>query len=68
MFQLSYAGILSTAYSLVMMVVLVGLMINGAQYGFCSVTTMFLLFVAGVFIVSALLHPQVRFYSSIMLR
>ena len=62
-FQLNYAGILSTGYSLVMMIVLVGLLINAADNGFCSVTTIFLLFVAGVFVISAFLHPRVSLSS-----
>ncbi|XP_061164529.1 chitin synthase chs-2-like [Saccostrea echinata] len=56
--QLTYAAIVSTIYSLLMMVVLVGLLVEAAGAGLCSVTTLFLLFVAGVFVVSALLHPQ----------
>ncbi|KAL3854410.1 hypothetical protein ACJMK2_013680 [Sinanodonta woodiana] len=56
--QLTYAAILSLIYSLVMMIVIVGLLRQAAQFGLCSVTTMFLLFVAGVFVLSAFLHPQ----------
>ena len=57
--QLLYAAILSTAYSLVMMIVIVGLLKQASEYGFESVTTIFLLFVAGVFVISAFIHPQV---------
>ncbi|KAL4217246.1 Chitin synthase 2 [Mactra antiquata] len=56
--QLAYAAILSTIYSLVMMLVIVGLIKQAADNGFCSITTVFLLFVSGVFIVSAVIHPQ----------
>ncbi|WAR10037.1 CHS2-like protein [Mya arenaria] len=56
--QLAYAAILSTIYSLVMMLVIVGLIKQAADNGFCSVTTVFLLFVAGVFVISAFIHPQ----------
>ncbi|KAK3593492.1 hypothetical protein CHS0354_037014 [Potamilus streckersoni] len=56
--QLTYAAILSLIYSLVMMIVIVGLLRQAAQFGWCSVTTMFLLFVAGIFVLSAFLHPQ----------
>ncbi|XP_052234766.1 chitin synthase chs-1-like isoform X1 [Dreissena polymorpha] len=56
--QLTYAAILSTLYSLVMMVVIVGLLRQAADYGMCSVTTAFLLFIAGVFILAAFIHPQ----------
>ncbi|KAH3754159.1 hypothetical protein DPMN_188822, partial [Dreissena polymorpha] len=56
--QLAYAAILSTVYSLVMMLVIVGLIKQAAENGFCSVINIFLCFVAGVMIVSALIHPQ----------
>ncbi|XP_052237923.1 chitin synthase chs-2-like [Dreissena polymorpha] len=56
--QLAYAAILSTVYSLVMMLVIVGLIKQAAENGFCSVTTVFLCFVAGVFIIASFLHPQ----------
>jgi chitin synthase len=55
---LAYAAIVSTVYSLLMMVVIVGLLVEAAGAGLCSVTTLFLLFVTGVFVLSALLHPQ----------
>lgn len=55
------AGIISTIYSLVMMVVLIGLIKEGVESQFCSVTTVFFCFVAGVFIVAALIHPQASF-------
>ena len=57
--QLAYAAVLSTIYSLVMMLVIVGLLKQAADNGFCSVTTLFLCFVAGVFILAAFIHPQV---------
>ncbi|XP_060570333.1 chitin synthase chs-2-like [Ruditapes philippinarum] len=56
--QLAYAAVLSTVYSLVMMLVIVGLLKQAADNGFCSVTTLFLCFVAGVFILAAFIHPQ----------
>ncbi|KAK3082737.1 hypothetical protein FSP39_003848 [Pinctada imbricata] len=56
--QLAYAAIVSTFYSLLMMVVIVGLLLEAVGAGLCSVTTIFLIFVAGVFVVSAMLHPQ----------
>ncbi|VDI58932.1 chitin synthase [Mytilus galloprovincialis] len=56
--QLSYAAILSTLYSLLMMIVIVGLLKEAVGAAFCSVTTFFLVFVAGVFVLSAMLHPQ----------
>ena len=57
-FQLSYAALLSIIYALVMMVVLVGLIKQIAENGFCSVSTIFLVTLAGIFIVSAIFHPQ----------
>jgi hypothetical protein len=57
--QLLLAGIISTIYSLVMMVVLIGLVKEGVESKFCSVTTVFFCFVAGVFVIAALIHPQV---------
>ena len=58
-FQLLLAAIFSTIYSLVMLVVLIGLLKEGIESQFCSVTTVFFCFVAGVFLVAAILHPMV---------
>jgi hypothetical protein len=43
-----------------MMIVIVGLLREAAEAQFCSVTTFFLVFVAGIFVISAFLHPQVN--------
>ncbi|KAJ8320604.1 hypothetical protein KUTeg_002191 [Tegillarca granosa] len=59
--QLTYAAILSVIYSLVMMVVLVGLLREAATAGFCSVTTIFLCFVAGEFF--CIIHGFLYFLS-----
>ncbi|XP_052079732.1 chitin synthase chs-2-like isoform X2 [Mytilus californianus] len=56
--QLLFAGILSAIYSIVMLLVLVGITKEAAEEELCSVTTVFLCFVAGVFIISAFLHPK----------
>ncbi|XP_071149918.1 chitin synthase chs-2-like [Mytilus edulis] len=56
--QLLFAGILSAIYSIVMLLVLVGIIKEATEEEFCSVTTVFLCFVAGVFIISAVLHPK----------
>lgn len=56
--QLLLAAIFSTIYSLVMLVVLIGLLIEGIESQFCSVTTVFFCVVAGVFIVAAIMHPM----------
>ena len=42
------------------MIVIVGLLREAAEAQFCSVTTFFLVFVAGIFVISAFLHPQVN--------
>ena len=60
-FQIILAGILSLLYSLVMMVVVVGLGLEMKREGICSPTTIFMIFVIGTFIISAILHPQ-EFY------
>jgi hypothetical protein len=51
-----------------MMVVIVGLLRQAASYGMCSITTLFLVFVAGVFVVSALIHPQVNLFITLTSR
>lgn len=57
-FQLSFASLVSIVYSLLMMVVLVGILQQIARSGFCSVSTIFLTGVAGIYVTSAFLHPQ----------
>ncbi|XP_071085236.1 chitin synthase chs-2-like isoform X2 [Haliotis cracherodii] len=56
--QLGYAAIISILYSLVMMLVIVGLIQQAATFGFCSASTIFLVIVVGIFLVAAILHPQ----------
>ncbi|XP_025102509.1 chitin synthase chs-2-like isoform X2 [Pomacea canaliculata] len=56
--QIAYATILSTVYSLVMMIVLVGLLRQIQESGLCSVTAIFFLGIAVVFATTAILHPQ----------
>lgn len=46
-----------------MLIVLIGVIRDAVEEGFCSTTTIFIMFVAGVFVVSALLHPKVRRFS-----
>jgi len=50
-----------------MVIVMIGVIRNALQEGFCSMTTMFLLFVAGVFIISAILHPKVNKLENILI-
>ncbi|XP_041374233.1 chitin synthase chs-2-like [Gigantopelta aegis] len=56
--QLAYAGVLSAIYSLLMMLILVGLIRQAAEFGYCSVTTIFLTAVIAIFLMAAVLHPQ----------
>lgn len=58
-FQLLLAAIISTIYSLVMVVVLIGLVKEGIDSQLCSATTGFICFVGSVFVVAAFLHPKV---------
>lgn len=58
--QIYYSGFLSTVYSLLMIVLLIGLIIEAKQSDFCSISTFFFAFVVGVFCFSALLHPTVK--------
>ncbi|XP_060607660.1 chitin synthase chs-2-like [Ruditapes philippinarum] len=56
--QLNVAAALSIIYSLIMMIVLVGLIREAVEDGFCSVITWFLLIVSGIFVLSGLTHPK----------
>ncbi|XP_046338374.2 chitin synthase chs-2-like isoform X1 [Haliotis rufescens] len=56
--QLKVAGILSGLYALVMMLVTVGLALEMKREGYCAPTTIFMIFVVGVFIISAIMHPM----------
>ena len=56
--QLLYAGVLAILYSLVMMLVIVGLIVQIADDGLCSITTYFFIFVVCTYLLAALLHPQ----------
>lgn len=61
--QLRFAAMVSIIYAILMMIVLVGLIRQIADYGFCSVTTIFFITIVGIFVVAAILHPQVRYYA-----
>ena len=58
--QLQFAAILSCIYAIVMVIAMIGVVRNAIQDGFCSMTTIFLLFVACVFVISGILHPKVN--------
>jgi len=45
------------------MVVMIGLMKQVADNGLCSVTTVFLIFIGGVFVTAALIHPRVSYFT-----
>jgi chitin synthase len=55
--QLAYAGIWSIIYTMIMTLVFVGIIRQAATYGFCSVSTIFLVTVITIFIITAILHP-----------
>jgi len=50
-----------------MVIVMIGVVRDAIQDGLCSMTTIFLLFVAGVFIISAFLHPKVNKLENILI-
>ncbi|XP_071149954.1 chitin synthase chs-2-like [Mytilus edulis] len=56
--QLQLAAVLSAIYVIVMMIVMIGVVKDAIEEGLCSMTTIFIIFVAGVFVVSALIHPK----------
>ncbi|XP_052079458.1 chitin synthase chs-2-like [Mytilus californianus] len=56
--QLQMAAILSCIYVIVMVVVMIGVVRDAILEGLCSTTTIFIIFVAGVFVISACLHPK----------
>ena len=64
-FKLRITAVISAIYSLMMVVVLFGLIIDAISSGFCSVTTYFFLYVAGIFFVAAVLHPRVMYMTSL---
>ncbi|XP_063411463.1 chitin synthase chs-1-like [Mytilus trossulus] len=56
--QLQMAAVLSCIYVIVMVVVMIGVVRDAILEGLCSTTTIFIIFVAGVFVISAILHPK----------
>lgn len=54
------AAVLSCIYVIVMVVVMIGVVRDAILEGLCSTTTIFIIFVAGVFVISAILHPKVN--------
>ncbi|XP_052804081.1 chitin synthase chs-2-like isoform X1 [Mya arenaria] len=56
--QLLVAAILSTAYTFVMVIVTIGMILNIVSETVLSPNVIFLIFVVVVFLISALLHPQ----------
>ncbi|KAK3083083.1 hypothetical protein FSP39_013460 [Pinctada imbricata] len=60
-YQIILAELFSLVYALIMMVVVVGLGLEMKREGLCSPTTIFLIFIIGAFVISAIMHPQ-EFY------
>jgi chitin synthase len=56
--QITVAQVLSVAYALVMMAVLIGILIQIVEDGWFAPTTLSLLFVTFCFVFAAVLHPQ----------
>ncbi|XP_062596475.1 chitin synthase chs-2-like [Saccostrea cucullata] len=56
--QLTIASVISAIYALMMVVVLFGLIIDAINSGFCSVTSYFFCYVAGTFLLAAIMHPM----------
>ncbi|XP_036368106.1 chitin synthase chs-2-like [Octopus sinensis] len=55
--QLVTAAILTCIYTLSMILVVIGLILKMAEEGICAPTTLFFLFLLGIFISAGLLHP-----------
>lgn len=53
-----FAAVMSCIYTMVMMLVLVGLALQMTNEGVCSPTTIFFIFMVGVFLIAGILHPQ----------
>ena len=58
--QLLLSAIFSVIYALTMVVTLIFLVKEAVESGYCSTTVIFFAFVAGVFVIAAIIHPQVE--------
>lgn len=56
--QLLFAGLLTTLYTFVMIIVTIGMILNIVTESITSPNILFLAFVAGVFVVAAFIHPK----------
>ncbi|VDI43815.1 Hypothetical predicted protein [Mytilus galloprovincialis] len=56
--QLQFGSILSAIYTVIMLIVLMGLLKIAVEERFCSTTTIILCFVASVFVIAAACHPK----------
>ena len=56
--QIGFAYILTGIYAILQMIVLIGVSIQMAEQGPCSPPFIFFFYVAGTFLLAALLHPQ----------
>jgi len=66
--QLAFAVAMSILYSVLMTLVLFSLVKQSIDNSFCSVTTVFTCFLAGVFIIAGIVHPQVRTLLKVYIR
>ncbi|CAG2208099.1 CHS1 [Mytilus edulis] len=57
-YQLQFGSILSAIYTVIMLIVLMGLLKIAVEERFCSTTTIILCFVASVFVIAAACHPK----------
>ena len=58
--QLLLSAIFSVIYALTMVVTFIFLVKEAVESGYCSTTVIFFAFVAGVFVIAAIIHPQVK--------
>ncbi|XP_052079428.1 chitin synthase chs-1-like [Mytilus californianus] len=56
--QLQFAAVLSSVYVIVMMIVLIGVVKDAIGEGLCSMTTISIIFVAGVLVIVFLVHSK----------
>ena len=64
--QVKFAAVLGAATAVLQAFVLVGLARQMVDDGICSPSSFFFLFVLGVFVVAAFLHPQVNTHTHLL--
>ncbi|KAK7493301.1 hypothetical protein BaRGS_00015427, partial [Batillaria attramentaria] len=55
---LRWLAVMSIIYTLLMMMVLVGMLAKAVEFGICSITTIFTITILSIFVLAAVLHPQ----------